>query len=250
MAGRWATVDEAPVGKPGSPRGITMPMEMPNWALNHTAATVLNSAIYFGHAWLQSSGTMTPDRFFPLDAILESRFAAALDAADAALGGFDAVIVTAAMFATQAELEADVELTRRLTTANFANTVTFCEHVRKRLLARGRALHRGLQCHGRSRNCHSRARHDRRSHRAGIYVRGHRARAGLAGHHARVLRYRPGHPHARSGPGGSPRDAAHVRDHWRPPMGTSLRRRGPRGHRAAPAADTTVERPLMSAIVL
>ena len=66
-----------------------------------------------------------------------SRFAAALDAADAALGGFDAVIVTAAMFATQAELEADVELTRRLTTANFANTMTFCEHVRKRLLARG-----------------------------------------------------------------------------------------------------------------
>jgi len=66
-----------------------------------------------------------------------SGFAAALDAADAALGGFDAVIVTAAMFATQLELEADGELARRLTTANFANTVTFCEHVRKRLLARG-----------------------------------------------------------------------------------------------------------------
>jgi short-subunit dehydrogenase len=66
-----------------------------------------------------------------------SNFSAALDAADAALGGFDAVVVTAAMFATQAELEADVELTRRLTTVNFANTVTFCEHARKRLLARG-----------------------------------------------------------------------------------------------------------------
>jgi decaprenylphospho-beta-D-erythro-pentofuranosid-2-ulose 2-reductase len=64
-------------------------------------------------------------------------FAAALDAADAALGGFDAVIVTAGMFATQAELEADGELARRLTTANFANTVTFCEHARKRLMARG-----------------------------------------------------------------------------------------------------------------
>lgn len=64
-------------------------------------------------------------------------FAAALDAADAALGGFDAVIVTAAMFAAQDALEADVELTRRLTTANYANTVTFCEHARKRLLARG-----------------------------------------------------------------------------------------------------------------
>ena len=66
-----------------------------------------------------------------------SGFAGALDAADATLGGFDAVIITAAMFATQAELEADGELARRLTTANFANTVTFCEHVRKRLLTRG-----------------------------------------------------------------------------------------------------------------
>ncbi|MGZ3439382.1 MAG: SDR family NAD(P)-dependent oxidoreductase [Polyangia bacterium] len=64
-------------------------------------------------------------------------FAAALDAADAALGGFDTVIVTAAMFASQEALEADIELTRRLTTVNYANTVVFCEHARKRLLARG-----------------------------------------------------------------------------------------------------------------
>lgn len=64
-------------------------------------------------------------------------FAPALDAADAALGGFDSVIVTAAMFATQEALENDVELARRLSTVNFANTVTFCEHARKRLLARG-----------------------------------------------------------------------------------------------------------------
>ncbi len=64
-------------------------------------------------------------------------FAAALDAADAALSNFDTVIVTSAMFATQEALEADVELTRRLVTVNYANTVVFCEHVRKRLLARG-----------------------------------------------------------------------------------------------------------------
>jgi decaprenylphospho-beta-D-erythro-pentofuranosid-2-ulose 2-reductase len=64
-------------------------------------------------------------------------FAGALDAADAALGGFDTVIVTAGMFATQEALEADVELARRLVTVNYANTVTFCEHARKRLLARG-----------------------------------------------------------------------------------------------------------------
>jgi decaprenylphospho-beta-D-erythro-pentofuranosid-2-ulose 2-reductase len=64
-------------------------------------------------------------------------FAAALDAADSALGGFEAVVVTAALFATQEALEADIELTRRLVTMDFANTVVFCEHARKRLLARG-----------------------------------------------------------------------------------------------------------------
>lgn len=64
-------------------------------------------------------------------------FAAALDAADTALGSFDTVVVTAAMYATQDALEADIELARRLVTVNYANTVVFCEHVRKRLLARG-----------------------------------------------------------------------------------------------------------------
>lgn len=64
-------------------------------------------------------------------------FAKALDAADAALGKFDTVIVTAALFATQEQLEADIELTRRLVTVNYANTVVFCEHVKKRLLERG-----------------------------------------------------------------------------------------------------------------
>jgi short-subunit dehydrogenase len=64
-------------------------------------------------------------------------FVPALDAADAALGQFDTVVVTAAMFATQDALEADIELTRRLVTVNYANTLVFCEHARKRLLSRG-----------------------------------------------------------------------------------------------------------------
>jgi len=64
-------------------------------------------------------------------------FAAALDAADATLGNFDTVVVTAAMFASQEALEADVELTRKLVTLDYAHTLVFCEHVRKRLLARG-----------------------------------------------------------------------------------------------------------------
>jgi decaprenylphospho-beta-D-erythro-pentofuranosid-2-ulose 2-reductase len=66
-----------------------------------------------------------------------SGFAAALDAADAALGGFDTVVVTAALFATQDQLEADLERTRELLVVDFANTVVFCEHARQRLLARG-----------------------------------------------------------------------------------------------------------------
>jgi short-subunit dehydrogenase len=64
-------------------------------------------------------------------------FAPALAAAEAALGGLDAVVVTGGMFATQARLESDAELARRLLTVDFANTVVFCEEARRRLLARG-----------------------------------------------------------------------------------------------------------------
>lgn len=73
----------------------------------------------------------------PCDLERPETFAPALAAADVALGGFDTVIVTAGLFATQARLQADREFTRRLLTVNFANTVLFCEHVREYLLARG-----------------------------------------------------------------------------------------------------------------
>lgn len=66
-----------------------------------------------------------------------STFEPAIAAAEAALGRIDAVIVTAALFATQEELEADAELAERVLRANFTNTVLFCEAVRKRLLAGG-----------------------------------------------------------------------------------------------------------------
>ncbi len=64
-------------------------------------------------------------------------FEPALEAADTALEGFDTVIVTGALFGTQEQLESDIERTRALVTANFAHTVVFCEHAKKRLLARG-----------------------------------------------------------------------------------------------------------------
>jgi len=64
-------------------------------------------------------------------------FEAAISAAATALDGFDTAIVTAAMFATQPKLEADLAFTRRLLTVNFANTVLLCEHLRTYLLSRG-----------------------------------------------------------------------------------------------------------------
>jgi len=86
---------------------------------------------------LQARGPNHPVGHAPCDLADPAGFAAALDAADLALGGFDTVVVTAGLFATQEQLEADLELTRRLLVVDFANTVVFCEHVRGRLLARG-----------------------------------------------------------------------------------------------------------------
>ena len=64
-------------------------------------------------------------------------FVAALDEADAALGRFDCVVVSAGMFATQDALEQDGALAERLLRINFTNTVVFCEEVRRRMLSRG-----------------------------------------------------------------------------------------------------------------
>ncbi|MEM1416371.1 MAG: SDR family NAD(P)-dependent oxidoreductase [Myxococcota bacterium] len=63
--------------------------------------------------------------------------APALDAAFGALGRVDVVVVTAGLFATQAELEADPALAARLTQVNFTNTLVFCEEAKRRLLAGG-----------------------------------------------------------------------------------------------------------------
>jgi short-subunit dehydrogenase len=73
----------------------------------------------------------------PCDLEQPESFARALDAAETALGGLDAVVVTAGLFATQDQLEADPALTHRLLLVDFTNTVAFCEEARRRLLARG-----------------------------------------------------------------------------------------------------------------
>ncbi|MGB5286772.1 MAG: SDR family NAD(P)-dependent oxidoreductase [Polyangiales bacterium] len=64
-------------------------------------------------------------------------FVPALAAARNALGGLDAVVVTAAIFASQDELEADSVLTERLLRVNFSNTVVFCEAAKRALLEEG-----------------------------------------------------------------------------------------------------------------
>ena len=67
-------------------------------------------------------------------------FEPAIEAAKQTLGGIDAVVVTAASFATQEELEADVDRARRLLTVNFANTVVFCELAKPHLIETGGTL--------------------------------------------------------------------------------------------------------------
>jgi len=64
-------------------------------------------------------------------------FVPALEAARAALGGLDAVVVTAGVFATQEELEADAKLAEKLLRIDFSNTVLFCEAAKKSLLEEG-----------------------------------------------------------------------------------------------------------------
>ena len=66
-----------------------------------------------------------------------SSFEPALRAAEAALSGFDTVVVTGGLFATQDNLEADAAFLEKMLDANFTGTVLFCEAARKRLLGRG-----------------------------------------------------------------------------------------------------------------
>ena len=64
-------------------------------------------------------------------------FEPALAQADAALGGFDTVILSAGIQEEQGALERDPELLERMLLADFVHSVRFCEAARRRLLARG-----------------------------------------------------------------------------------------------------------------
>jgi short-subunit dehydrogenase len=75
--------------------------------------------------------------FAHCDLCSPATFEPALDRADEALGGFDTVVVSAGVFGTQDELEADPLRCAAVLQTNFTGTVGFCEAARKRLLARG-----------------------------------------------------------------------------------------------------------------
>jgi len=75
-----------------------------------------------------------------LDLLRPDTFGPALDAVDTAFregGGIDTVVLTAAEFGTQDDLEADLERLHRLLAADFTGSILFCERARRRLLARG-----------------------------------------------------------------------------------------------------------------
>lgn len=83
------------------------------------------------------SGKDVEPRFALCDLERPGTFEPALAAAEAALGGLDTVVVTAGILIRQDVAENDVEATERMLTVNFTNTILFCEHARRRLLARG-----------------------------------------------------------------------------------------------------------------
>lgn len=61
----------------------------------------------------------------------------ALDEAATKLGRVDAVVVTAGLFGTQEQLEADPALLAAVLDVNLTKTILFCEQARTRLLAQG-----------------------------------------------------------------------------------------------------------------
>ncbi len=102
--------------------------------LGRNAAELGKSAEDLSH---RGPANGAPVAHAPLDLEQPGSFAAALDAASAALGGIDCVVLSAALFAQQDALEEDAELARRLLEVNFTNTIVFCEEVRRRMLASG-----------------------------------------------------------------------------------------------------------------
>jgi decaprenylphospho-beta-D-erythro-pentofuranosid-2-ulose 2-reductase len=89
---------------------------------------------------LEARGLRAPVGHAPLDLVRPAGFAAALDAADRALDGLDALVVTGGAFGRQEELAADAARLAALLEVNFTGTVLLCQQAAVRLAARGGGL--------------------------------------------------------------------------------------------------------------
>jgi short-subunit dehydrogenase len=86
---------------------------------------------------LEARGAPAPVGVGRLDLAEPAGFAPGLDAAERALGGFDALVVTGGLFGRPAELAADPARLERLLHVNFTGTVLLCQMAAERLAARG-----------------------------------------------------------------------------------------------------------------
>ncbi|MDX2022880.1 MAG: FAD-binding oxidoreductase [Deltaproteobacteria bacterium] len=70
MMGRWATPAEAPKAPPPEKHKLSLPFNLPSWALNRLTARAFNELYYRVHGRKMKRGVVHPDSFFyPLDAI-------------------------------------------------------------------------------------------------------------------------------------------------------------------------------------
>lgn len=100
--------------------------------LGRSAADLERSA-----ADLRVRGAVNPVAHARCDLEDPTTFESSIAAAAEAMGGLDAVVVTAGIFAKQEDLESNPGLAGRLLRVNFTNTVLFCEAAKNALLQRG-----------------------------------------------------------------------------------------------------------------
>ena len=86
---------------------------------------------------LEARGAPAPVKTATLDLAAPADFGAALDAADEALGLFDALVVSGGLFGRQEELATDPSRLEQMLHVNFTGTVLLCQMVAERLAQRG-----------------------------------------------------------------------------------------------------------------
>jgi decaprenylphospho-beta-D-erythro-pentofuranosid-2-ulose 2-reductase len=89
---------------------------------------------------LEARGARGPVGQGALDLGDPAGFSEALDAADQALGGWEALVVTGGAFARQEELAQDLARLAELLEVNFTGTALLCQQAAARLAARGGGL--------------------------------------------------------------------------------------------------------------